>query len=210
MLFGQAGNIAGDASQELVTTMYQVYLRRSLAAHARSHLDPREEGAPAGSLRTTIVFVDLALFSSLADAEGDEEAMRVIDRFDQTVRAVSLEHEGRLVKQIGDEFMLVFRDAAAAVRFAVEVHETMARLERFVALRTGIHTGSVLYRVGDYYGHAVNVAARIASMAMPNAILVTEPVAKAAADVGIGVEEIGVRSLRGMQEPLPLYRVVPG
>src|SRR5207244_13414133 len=119
-----------------------------------------------------------------------------------------LKHDGHLVKQIGDEFMLVFGDAARAVRFAIDLHETMSRIERFVALRTGIHSGSVLYRIGDYFGNAVNVAARIASMAMPNAILVTEPVAKAAADQGIESVELGVRGLRGMEEPVPLYRVV--
>jgi len=53
----------------------------------------------------------------------------------------------------------------------------------------------------------VNVAARIVSMAMPNSILITETVAKAAIDAGLSVEELGVRSLRGMEEPLSLYRV---
>lgn len=211
LLFGQAGAAIGGAAEGLVLPMYRYFMRKAFIAHARVHLEPREAGAPPGSVRTTILFVDLALFSSLADMHGDEEAMRVIDRFDHNVREYSLKWDGRLVKQIGDEFMLVFRDAAGAVRFAIELHETMSRIERFVALRTGIHSGSVLYRIGDYYGHAVNVAARIASMAMPNAILVTEPVAKAAANEGIDVEEIGVRSLRGMEEPLPLYRVVsPG
>jgi class 3 adenylate cyclase len=208
MRFGQAGNVAGPSSKNLVMSMYDVYMSRALARHARAHLEPRDEDAPSGSLRATILFVDLALFSSLADVHGDEEAMRVIDRFDQSVREYSLKHDGRLVKQIGDEFMLVFGAASDAVRFAVELHETMSRIERFVALRTGMHSGSVLYRLGDYYGAAVNVAARIASMAMPNAILVTEPVAKAAADDGIDVEEIGVRGLRGMEDPIPLYRVV--
>jgi adenylate cyclase len=206
--FAQAGSVAGEASIELVNAMYRLYMARAVEAHAESHLEPPEEGAAPGSMRRTILFVDLALFSSLADTLGDEEAVRVIDRFDQSVREYSLQHHGRLVKQIGDEFMLVFRDPADAVRFAIDLHETMAKTERFLALRTGIHSGSVLYRMADYYGHAVNVAARIVSMAMPNAILVTEPVAKAAADAGIAVEEIGVRSLRGMEEPLGLYRVV--
>jgi adenylate cyclase len=205
--FNQAGAIAGQSSADLVNGMYQVCMDRAIEAHARDHLEPREKGAAPGSMRRAILFVDLALFSSLADAHGDEEAVRVIDRFDRSVREYSLEHDGRLIKQIGDEFMLVFRDAGRAVRFAVDLHQTMARNERFLALRTGIHSGSVLHRMGDFYGHAVNVAARIVSMAMPNAILVTEPVAKAAADIGIAAEEIGVRSLRGMEEPLPLYRI---
>jgi class 3 adenylate cyclase len=208
MAFSPSASAIGGSAQLLAMALYRHFTTRAVMAHARAHLEPREPDAPPGSVRTTILFVDLALFSSLADTAGDEEAMRVIDRFDQCIREYSLRHNGRLVKQIGDEFMLVFRDAAESVRFAIGVHETMARLERFVALRTGIHSGSVLYRIGDYYGTAVNIAARIASMAMPNAVLVTEPVAKAAVNDGIEVEEIGVRSLRGMEEPLALYRVV--
>lgn len=207
-LFGQAGSSIGPTAEQLILPLYRFYMTKALMAHARDHLEPREEGAPPGSVRTTILFVDLALFSSLADLEGDEAAARVVDRVDGYVREHARAQEGSLVKQIGDEFMLVFRSPVGAVRFAIELHETLSKSERFLALRTGIHSGSALYRMGDYYGHAVNVASRITSMAMPNAILVTEPVAKAAANEGIEVEEIGVRSLRGMEEPLALYRVM--
>jgi class 3 adenylate cyclase len=44
---------------------------------------------------------------------------------------------------------------------------------------------------------------------MAGQILLTEPVAKAASDVGISVEELGVRIMRGVDEPLALYRVTP-
>jgi class 3 adenylate cyclase len=206
--FTEAGGSIGPAAEELLVAMYRYYMARALEAHAQAHLEPRDPDAPSGSVQATMLFVDLALFTNLADTQGDVEAMRVIDRFDQWVREYSLKHDGRLVKQIGDEFMLVFRDPVRAVRFAIDLHARMSEAERFVALRSGIHSGSVLIRMGDYYGQAVNIASRTASMAMPNAILVTEPVAKAAAGAGIDVEEIGVRSLRGMEEPLPLYRVV--
>lgn len=205
---GPAIDVIAPTADSLLRHMHREYMSRAALAHAVSHLKPRDPDMPPGSSRSTIVFVDLALFSSLAEMEGDEAAVRVVDRFDQSVRELSSRHDGRVVKQIGDEFMLIFRDPAAAVRFAVELQETMARTERFVPLRTGIHHGTVIYRLGDYWGRAVNVAARIVSMAMPSSILVTEPVAKAAVDQGIEVVELGVRELRGMEEPLSIYRVV--
>ncbi len=189
--------------------MWSDYLLQASIDHAVLHLLEKDPGASPGTIDTTIVFADLALSSSIADLEGDEAAFAIIDRTDRAVRELALAHGGKLVKQIGDEFMLTFADPASAVRFALDLDDRLAGAEaRHVAVRVGIHSGRVLFRLGDYYGQAVNVAARIVSMAMPHAILVTEPLAKAAAIEGIDVEEIGVRSLRGMEEPLALYRVV--
>jgi class 3 adenylate cyclase len=67
-----------------------------------------------------------------------------------------------------------------------------------------------LYRTGDYLGGAVNVASRVVNSAMPGQILLTDPVATAATKAGIEVEELGVRMMRGVDDPLALYRVKPG
>lgn len=194
-------------AEAMMQRLYHRYMGEASVDHAATHLEPADREAPLGSQRSTIVFVDLSLFSSFTYLEGDEAAVDVVDRFDRAVRETAVAHKGRVVKQIGDEFMLIFRDPVDAVRFAVDLRDNMGRADESVQLRTGIHHGSVLYRLGDYWGNAVNVAARIVSMAMPNSILVTEPVAKAALEEGITADEIGVRSLRGMDEPLSLYRI---
>jgi len=113
------------------------------------------------------------------------------------------------VKQVGDGFMLAFRDPAAAVRFAVATQAELARDPDLPAIRVGINSGPALYRTGDYLGGAVNVASRVVSSAMAGQILLTEPVAKAATNEGIPVEEVGVRIMRGVDDPLALYRVTP-
>ena len=82
-----------------------------------------------------------------------------------------------------------------------------AQEEHFPALRIGINTGPVLYRVGDYVGNTVNIASRISAVAMPNQIIVTESVAKEAEAAGLTVTSAGVRMLRGIEEPVELYRV---
>jgi len=95
------------------------------------------------------------------------------------------------------------------VRFAVAVQGELDRDAELPAIRVGINTGPVLYRTGEYLGGAVNVASRVVSSAMAGQILLTEPVAKAASDAGIPVDELGVRMMRGVDDPLALYRVSP-
>ena len=208
VVVGDAVSIFEPTSEALLTGLWRQYIREAAIEHAAAHLEPRDPDAPRGSMRSTIVFIDVALFSAYADLHGDEAAVNLVDRFDRVVRELSTRNRGRIVKQIGDEFMLVFHAPGAAVVFAAEVNEAMGRIDPDVSPRTGIHDGLVIYRLGDYYGTAVNVAARVASMALPNSILVTEPVAKAAGDKGFEVVELGVRSLRGMEQPIPLYRVL--
>ena len=206
---GEAIDLLAPSSQMLVTHLLTDYMREAAIEHSISHLVPQSPDQPPGTEYATIVFADLALFSTLAELQGDEAAFELVDRTDSAIRDLLVRHEGRLVKQIGDEFMTMFADAVKAVRFSLDLEDHLSRQERHAAARIGMHSGNVLFRLGDYYGRAVNVASRIASMAMPNSILVTETIAKALADEGVRVEEIGVRSLRGMEDPIALYRVLP-
>jgi class 3 adenylate cyclase len=158
-------------------------------------------------MEATILFVDLASFTPLAQVHGDEVAAGVLDRFDALVRTIVLDHHGSLVKQIGDAFMLTFAAPADAVRFAIALDEAVAREENFPAIRAGAHAGPVLYRLGDYVGHTVNLASRIAALAEPNEILATEEVAGAATFEGIVVDEVGDRDIRGVVGSVRLFRI---
>jgi adenylate cyclase len=186
------------------------YLLEAMMEDAFFHLTGGARRAEVlGSVEVTIAFVDVASFTALAEARGDDAAMLVLDRIDTIVRSLLVERDGKLVKQVGDGFMLAFRDPAAAVQFAVATQAELARNPEMPAIRVGINAGPALYRTGDYIGSAVNVASRVATAAMAGQILLTEPVATAAAKGGIKVEEVGVRVMRGVDDPIPLYRVRP-
>ena len=190
--------------------LHRGYLLEAMMEDAFFHLaDSDTHAGELGSVEATIAFVEIASFTALAEASGDDTAVRVLDRIDVIVRPLLVEHEGKLVKQVGDGFMLAFRDPAAAVRFAVATQAELARDPDLPAIRVGINSGPALYRTGDYLGGAVNVASRVVSSAMAGQILLTEPVAKAATNEGIPVEEVGVRIMRGVDDPLALYRVTP-
>jgi len=192
----------------LLRRLYRQYLIEAMIEDAFLHIaEPERQAAKMGSVEATIAFFDIASFTTLAEAAGDDAAMRVLDRIDTVVRLLVVDHGGKVVKQVGDGFMLAFRDPAAAVRFSIALQSELAKGQDLPAIRVGINAGPVLYSAGDYIGSAVNVASRVVNSAMPGQILLTEPVAVAADKAGIEVEELGVRMMRGVDDPLPLYRV---
>ncbi|HMG27356.1 MAG TPA: adenylate/guanylate cyclase domain-containing protein [Acidimicrobiia bacterium] len=209
LIFGIEQNLA-PLLDPMLQRLHHEYLLEASVEDAFFHLASSESAdAALGSMEATIAFVDIASFTAFAEARGDDAAARVIDRVDAVVRRLLVEHSGKVVKQVGDGFMLAFREPAASVRFAVAVQGELDRDAELPAIRVGINTGPVLYRTGEYLGGAVNVASRVVSSAMAGQILLTEPVAKAASDAGIPVDELGVRMMRGVDDPLALYRVSP-
>lgn len=193
--------------EPLLLTVHRRHLMRASVQEAVADLEAAEKGSESDAREASVVFVDLASFTSLAQVHGDEAAADILDRFDELVRRLLDEHEATLVKQIGDAFMLVFGAPADAVRFACALDAMAGREPNFPAVRTGIHHGPVLYRVGDYVGNTVNVAARISAMAAANEILMTGPVAAGAGAAGVGVTSTGTHVLPGIDEPVELWRV---
>src|SRR5439155_10148709 len=114
---------------------------------------------------------------------------------EDVVRPLALQHDGKLVKQIGDGFMLAFRGADQAVAFARQALDAVARFPEIPPLHVGVHSGPAIYRAGDYIGTTVNLASRVTGASTAGEILLTEAVANALSDVEI-TEPVGVRMLR--------------
>jgi adenylate cyclase len=111
---------------------------------------------------------------------------------------------GRIVKQIGDAFMLVFDRPMDAVQFGVDVCAAVAAESRFPAVHVGAHHGSVLYRDGDYLGTMVNLAARVASASAAGQFLVTADLVEALGDLPDVVATPPV-DLKGIDQPQRLF-----
>jgi adenylate cyclase len=154
-----------------------------------------------GRLRVAIAFADLAGYTRLTEEAGEEQALDVVERFVAGVE-ITLPDEARVIKTIGDEVMIVGSDAGALADWAVGYQELAA--EARPRPRIGIHQGAALYRDGDYYGRAVNIAARVAARAAGGEVLVTRPVVDAAGS-HLGFDQIGAVTLKGFSEPTELF-----
>lgn len=152
----------------------------------------------------TFAFVDMAGFTALTEAQGDEDAADVATMFADITRA-ALGPGDRLIKTIGDAVLVTSKDAAAGLAL-IERMLTEASLEpRLPTLRAGLHHGDAVAREGDVFGAAVNLAARVAAEAHPAEVLGTAPIAHAARDMGIPVVDIGEVALKNVRHMTFLY-----
>ena len=155
-------------------------------------------------MRVAIAFADLAGYTRLTEEVGEEEALEVVERFVELV-GETLPDDARVIKTIGDEVMVVGTDLSALVDWAVGFQKMQT--ERPLP-RIGLHAGSVLYRDGDYYGRAVNLASRVAARATGGEVLVTSEV-RAVAGRHLAFQPIGAVKLKGFDEATELFLAAP-
>ncbi len=159
------------------------------------------------SVEATFAFVDLAGFAALTEAHGDTEAVAMVHAFQERTRE-ALAPDDQLVKTIGDAVMLAFptpRSAVRALRTLLE--RELARDDAVLLPRVGAHHGTAVAVDGDYYGAAVNLAARVAGRARGGEFLVTSTTAFAARDAGEVVTHVGAVELRNIAQPVDLFAV---
>jgi class 3 adenylate cyclase len=139
---------------------------------------------------------------------GDHTAAELLGRFSTIVRSTTNQHRGRIVKQIGDAFMVVFAQPRDAVEFGLAMDRFVSDEPQFPALHLGAHQGSLLYRDGDYVGGTVNLAARVASAGAAGQFLITQELRAAAGELPDGdFVELPPRRLKGIAEPMRLIQV---
>ena len=204
------------AIQPLIEHVHRRYLEQAARDDAATHLEAAAgllcKGQSPGQTKVALAFADLASFTPLAEVHGDEVAGHVLERYSEMVRETARRFQGRVVKQIGDAFMMAFAEPTAAVRWATSLDELVRLEPQFPGVRVGIHYGEALQREGDYLGTAVNLAARLASGAERHQILVSKAVVDEVEDVvDLTFREVGERQLKGFVAPVQLFEVaVPG
>lgn len=139
---------------------------------------------------------------------GDHAAADVLRRFSVTVRSSAARHRGRVLKQIGDEFMLMFAQPADAIAFGLAMDRFVDTEPQFPALHIGAHTGTLLYREGDYVGGTVNLAARVASAGAAGQFLITEELRDTVGPhPDVDFAALSPQRLKGISNPLCLVEV---
>jgi adenylate cyclase len=168
----------------------------------RSDASRRRMGA-SGSTTTvdmSIGFIDIVGYTPLADRLDPDELGRFILDFERRATDTVVAGGGRVVKLIGDEIMFVVVDPGAA--FAIAQDLVAAFADTDATPRGGVVFGEVVARGGDYYGRLVNMASRIADLAVPGEILTD--IATADAARAHAFDAAGRRMLKGFAEPVGL------
>ena len=164
-----------------------------------------------------VTFLLTDIEGSTAAWEADADAMAVaLARHDELVEQVVTSRGGRLIKTRGegDATFSVFERPSAAAAAAIElqdaiVHEPWA-LREPMRIRVALHTGEVELRDGDYFGRAVNRAARLRSLAVGGQILCSGAIAELVIDSlpdDVVLTDLGMRELRNLARPEHVFEL---
>jgi class 3 adenylate cyclase len=107
---------------------------------------------------------------------GDRRWLALLRQHNAIVRTAVAAQRGFEVKTVGDAFMLAFRSAGDALQCAAELQRELAASGLPIHVRIGIHTGEPAQLGTDYYGHHINLAARITATAAAGEVLVSSVV----------------------------------
>jgi predicted ATPase/class 3 adenylate cyclase len=167
---------------------------------------------PSGTV--TFLFTDVAGSTRLWQDQA--EAMKAaLARHDEILRGVVVAHGGVVVKMTGDGVHAVFSDAADAVHAALQ-GQRMLGSETWpptapLLVRMGVHTGPAEARDGDYYGTAVNRAARLMSAAHGGQVLISLATQEHVRDAGADdfeLLDLGATRLRDLARPERVFQLV--
>jgi adenylate cyclase len=157
----------------------------------------------------TFVFADIAGFTALTEAHGDEQAASLVADFRDAVKA-ELPAGAAHVKTIGDALMLRIPDPAGAILLGLNITRGTLPGHGTPAVRVGLHHGPAIERDGDYFGATVNLAARVSGLASGGEVLLTGRTAALAPELeGVFYEPRGRQVLRNVRERVDVFAAVP-
>ena len=161
------------------------------------------------------MFADVVGYS-LTSARDEKKALRQVAELRDLLQGIFSKFDGRVVKTLGDGFLVAFASAVKAVDCAAEAQKEIRRTnqERPVddrpRIRIGIHVGDVIHSGGDVLGDAVNVASRVQALAEPGGILITsQAFDQVKGKVQSQMEAVGPRELKNIPGQVELFRVLP-
>jgi len=189
-------------TDRLIVGTTRLHLRNVLQAEiaaAQSFI----AGQP-GAIEMAVAFADLVGFTRIGEQLPAAELSRVSEQLVEMVEDL-VEPPVRMVKTIGDAVMLAADDARPLVDFGLRLCAYVAEHEDAPQLRVGVAYGEVAMRAGDIIGGPVNVASRVTTVARSGSVLATSPVRQAALE-HFAWSPAGVRRLKGLPTPVPLFR----
>jgi class 3 adenylate cyclase len=164
-----------------------------------------------------ILAADVVSFSRMMSLR-EEETLRLLNALrDELFDPRISKSGGRTIKLMGDGVLCEFSSAVAAVKCAIDIQQALSAQnnavpdEQKIELRIGVNVGDVIVQGHDIYGHGVNIAARLESIAHPGEVLISDAVFQQVAGTeDLSFVDLGEQDLKNIPDPVRVYRVSLG
>jgi len=163
-----------------------------------------------------ILAADVVGYSRLMSADEEGTHLRLLAYRREVIAPKVREHRGRIVKHTGDGALVEFGSAVDAVRCALEMQRVIRARnadlpqDRRIKLRIGVNLGDIIVASDDIYGHGVNVAARLESLAPPGGICISADAWRHVRGViAAKFVDLGEQRLKNIPDPAHVFAVAP-
>ena len=216
--FARAGTTRRRALATQISPDVRVDRRLLPRTHCRTLRQPRRRFVTPGTFMdrrlTTILVADVVGFSRqmAADEEGVVTRLRALraEVIDPRIAAAG----GRLIKTMGDGFLIEFPSAVAAVRAALAIQTDMRERgagdpeDRRLRLRMGINVGDIVIDGDDILGDGVNIAARLEPLAPAGGVCISRAVyEQVRGKVDVELTAMGAQRLKNIPEPVDTWHI---
>jgi class 3 adenylate cyclase/TolB-like protein/predicted Zn-dependent protease len=161
-----------------------------------------------------VMFTDIKGFSKKM-AQNETAAFELLRTHDALMRVIASKFEGKVVKSIGDSFMVDFASAVNAVKAAVDAQKRFWTFNRGksefdkIEVRMGIHLGDVMISGDDMYGDGVNIASRIEAITEPSRICISADIYNQVKNkMDVKVSRMGEMQLKNIPDPVEVYEIL--
>jgi class 3 adenylate cyclase len=166
-------------------------------------------------IELVILFADVVGSTRLFEVMGDLRARDMVTTCVDIMRTATEQHNGTVIKTIGDEVMATFPTADDALNAAGQMQKEIAARGELkaegqpVAIRVGCHFGPVVLEAKDVFGASVHTANRMTSQAKAGQIITTAAtVERLSPEWRASVRQIDVATIRGQGGEVALYEVL--
>jgi pimeloyl-ACP methyl ester carboxylesterase len=177
-----------------------------LIRHIQTFLTGSSTPMISESRVSTLMFTDIVGSTEMAIAKGDLRFADLLVMHHAAVRRELARFRGEEVNTTGDGFLASFDGPARAIRCAQAIVKSLAALE--ITCRIGLHTGECEFREGELQGVALHIAARVAGLARPGSVFVSQTVKDLVAGSGICFADAERHTLKGLPDEWRLSEVV--
>ena len=203
-----AHHIPGAKLVELPGEDHQPWLgdRDTVLNEVEKFLTGKHQVLEPERVLATVLFADIEGSTERVAALGDHSWRELLEAFYAKVREVLKQYRGREINTLGDGFLAAFDGPARAIRCAGAIRDAVRSLN--LEVRCGLHTGECEVVGNDLAGIAVHTGARVAGLAAPGEVLVSQTVRDLVAGSGLSFEDRGIHSLKGVPNEWRLFRAV--
>ena len=163
----------------------------------------------------TVMFTDIRGFTEEASKRSREGISNLLDAHDRVTKSVVEEYQGKVVKNLGDGYIVTFESPTDALHAAVELHRVAAeesnelKQGEHFELKIALNSGEVILKNKDVFGTPVNISARVLGITPPNKVYLTDSVYQSINKNELEVSFVDSHNFKGIPYPVKVYRVGP-